>query len=341
MTPLETLPDHDRFIEACDRHRIDAADAEELWRDLAGIEPPAPAGARHPLSRSAVATMVAGTLVLSAAGMWWISLVTSAAGAPGLLALALAWVAAGTAAAELARRRALPYLDAGFALVGAAYVTVAVAAGEYLLIGSSFGSHWWGRLPVELALLGAGTAVVLRYRQSLLSMVAPTLAIWAISIDALVTGCHGWDADLADWPAWAGPAAIAGAAAVTAVALVLDRRALREWAFWPAVLADAMTVAAAVTLAVATFGAGSLGVGAAMALAGIAVLGRGMAVGRLTQIGLGAAVFWVGTIVVGSHWGDLVVACLTTLAGVTLIAGAVGLTRRSSVIEQRRRAVGR
>jgi len=93
MTPLETLPDHDRFIEACDRHRIDAADAEALWRDLGGIEPPAPTGARQHLSRSAVATMIAGTLVLSAAGMWWISLVTSAAGAPGLLALARAWVA--------------------------------------------------------------------------------------------------------------------------------------------------------------------------------------------------------------------------------------------------------
>lgn len=145
--------EHDPFVAACVRHGMEPERAEALWSDLVGLPvPPVP----RRLPRVGLAIVVAGTLVLSAAGIWWATLVTSAAGAPGLLALATAWVVAAVLAAELAHRREIPLLDALFSVVAVAYATVATATIVYLVGGSSFAAHWWGRFPIELALLGAG-----------------------------------------------------------------------------------------------------------------------------------------------------------------------------------------
>jgi len=334
------IPDHDRFLEACGRHHVARADAEELWRDLAGLEPGGPPPPAQHLSRTAMATIIAGAVVLSAAGIWWLSLVGSVAGAPGVLALALAWVAAGTAAAELAARRPAAYLDAACAAVAVAYVPVAVGAVELGLLNWRE-DRWPVRMPVEIGFLAAGCLAAWRYRRPLLSMAAPTLGAGVVLLDMLVAAAGGWGTDMGRWPAWTGPVAVAAAAALAAGPAALDRRAARDWALWPAALADAAMLLAAVVLAVASFGAGSVGVGTAVGLAGLAVLGRGVMAGRLAGIGVGSLSFWVGTIVLGSHWGNLVVACLTSVAGVSLIVGAVVLSRRIGAIEGRRSAIGR
>ena len=331
-TPGSGFGDRDRFLAACARHRIDPERAEALWLDLTGVAAPVTPGR---LSRAGLAIVVAGTLLLSAAGIWWATLVTSAAGAPGLLGLAVAWVVVATFAAELLHRRGIAFLDAAFSVIAVAYAGVAAGAVLYILGGSSFGAHWWGRAPVELTLLGAGGLALWRYRQPLLTMFAPTLAVGALAVDALVSSFDGWDRDITEWPAWAAVVAVGLAAAFTCVALALDRRAMRPAAMWPSLLADAATGGAFLGIAAAA-NAEAWGMGLAAALAGALVFARGTLVGRLAQIAIGAGMFWIGVIAVGSQWGSLAIAGLTTVAGVSMIAGAVFVSRRSELIARRR-----
>jgi hypothetical protein len=331
------VPDHDRFMAICERNGIETARADVLWRDLTE-EAAAPAPEKR-LSRTATATVVVGTVLLNAAGIWWAALVSSAAGALGLLGLAMAWVVVMTVAAELARRRAVASLDAAFSAIAVAYAAVAVGAALHMLAGSSFPTHWWGRAPLELALLGFGGLAVWRYRQPLLTMFLPTLAAGALAADALVSSVDGWDRDISQWPGWVAPAALGLAAGVTAVALGLDRRRMRAGALWPSLLADASTTGAILGIAAAA-GAGIRGIGFAAALAGAIVFARGLLVGRLAEIAIGAAIFWIGVIAVGSLWGDLAVAGLTTLAGLSMITGAVLVARRGELITRRRGVIG-
>jgi len=331
VTTPPVLPDRQRFLAICIGRGVDRAQAEAVWGDLtSGV-----GEARRGLSRPALAVVVIGAVLLTGAGVWWASLVTSAAGAPGLLALASGWILAAGLAAEVARRRAIPYLDAVLSVVAVAYFAVAVGAALYWLAGSSFATHWWGRAPVEVSVLAAGAVAVWRYRQPAVTMAAPTLAAGALLADTLVSSFDGWDRDITEWPAWAGFAALALAGLVTAAALVLDRHDRRAAALWPSLLADLATVAAIVGIAAASH-AGPRGIGVAAALAGLLVLARGAYVGRLAQLVIGAAVFWIGVITFGSTWGGLVVAALTTLAGVSMIASAIGLTRRRQLLKRRR-----
>ncbi|HUZ84762.1 MAG TPA: hypothetical protein VMU66_08710 [Gaiellales bacterium] len=327
------LESRDRFVRVCARHGVDAALADALWRDLTGVvAAPATSGR---LSRTGRAAVAAGTVLLSAAGIWWASLVNSAAGAPGLLALGLGWVVAAGVAAELARRRVIASLDAAFSVIAVAYAGVAAAAAMRMLAGSAFAAHWWGRQPVELVLLGAGGLAVWRYRQPLLTMPLPTIAAGALSADALISSFDGWDRDITRWPAWAAFAALGLAIAVTFAAVTLDRRGMRPPAMWPSLLADVATIAAVLGIAAAE-GAASTGMGLALALAAAVVFARGALVGRLAQVAIGAGIFWLGVILVGSRWGDLAIAGLTTLAGVSVIAGAVLVTRRGGLVARRR-----
>lgn len=325
------LPDHDTFVAMCARRGIDLQRADALWQDMiqgSEIE------ARRGLSRAVLGTAVIGAMLLSAAGIWWATLVTSAAGVPGLVGLALAWIVAATAAAEAGRRRMIPYVDAVASVVAVAYTGVAVGAALYSLAGSSFATHWWGRAIVESSLLAAGLLALWRYRRPLVTMAAPTVAVVALVTDALVSSFDGWDREITDWPLWVAFAGLGIAALFTAIGLVLDHRGMRSWALWPSLGADFATVAAIVGIAAAA-GAGPRGVGVASALAGLAILVRGAVVGRLTQIAIGAAVFWVGAITLGSTWGSLAVAGMTTLAGLSMIAGAILLTRRRELLTQR------
>jgi MFS family permease len=324
-------PDHDRFVAMCERRGIDLQRADALWQDLIQDSE---IGARRGLSRAVLGTAVIGAMLLSAAGIWWATLVTSAAGAPGLVGLALAWIVAATAAAEVGRRRMIPYVDAVASVVAVAYTGVVTGAVLYSLAGSSFATHWWARAIVETSILAAGLLALWRYRRPLVTMAAPTVAVVALVTDALVSSFDGWDRDITDWPLWVAFAGIVVAALFTAVGLVLDHRGMRNWALWPSLGADFATVAAIVGIAAAA-GAGPRGVGVAFALAGLAILVRGAVVGRLTQIAIGAAVFWVGAITLGSTWGSLAVAAMTTLAGLSMIAGAILLTRRRDLLTQR------
>lgn len=77
--------------------------------------------------------------------------------------------------------------------------------------------------------------------------------------------------------------------------------------------------------------------GIAVAGAGSLVFARGAAVGRVVQIAVGAVAFWGGVIMLGSRWGNLAVAGLTSLAGISLIAGAAYITRRPRLLDLRRR----
>ena len=325
--------DRDRFMAACARHRIDPERAEALWLDLTGVAAPVTPGR---LSRAGLAIVVAGTLLLSAAGIWWATLVTSAAGAPGLLGLAVAWVVVATFAAELLHRRG-------------------ISVSRRCVLGRSpWRMREWRRAPsctswadrrsvptggaeplIELTLLGAGGLALWRYRQPLLTMFAPTLAVGALAVDALVSSFDGWDRDITEWPAWAAVVAVGLAAAFTSVALALDRRAMRPAAMWPSLLADAATAGAFLGIAAAA-DAEAWGMGLAAALAGALVFARGTLVGRLAQIAIGAGMFWIGVIAVGSQWGSLAIAGLTTVAGVSMIAGAVFVSRRSELIARRR-----
>jgi len=329
--------DHDRFVGICALHGIEVTRADALWRDLTEEDVAAAPGRR--LSRTGTATVIAGTVLLSVAGIWWAALVSSAAGAPGLFGLATAWVVAMGLAAELAHRRSVASLDAAFSAIAVAYAAVAVGAATYTLAGSSFAMHWWGRLPVELAVLGFGGLALWRYRQPLLTMFLPTLAAGALALDALVSSADGWNRELTEWPSWTALAALALAAGFTVVAVSLDRRTMRAEALWPSLLADAFTTAAILGIAAAA-GAGARGMGLAAALAGAVVFARGLLVGRLAEIGVGAAIFWIGVIVVGSLWGNLAVAGLTTLAGLSMITGAAFVARRGELIRRRRGETG-
>lgn len=287
------------------------------------------------MSRSALALVVIGAVLLSGAGIWWATVVTSAAGAPGLLVLAVGWIVAAGLAAEVAHHRGIRYLDGILSVIAVAYTGVAVGALLYWAVGSSFAGHWWGRGLVEASVLAAGAFAVWRYREPLVTMAIPTLAAGVLVVDALVSSFDGWDRDITEWPAWMVFTALALAGLVTAVAVVLDRREWRAAALWPSLLADLLTGAAIVGIAAARH-AGPRGIGVALALAGLLVLARGAYVGRLAQLVIGAAVFWIGVITFGSTWGGAVVAALTTLAGISMIAGAIGLTRRRRLITQRR-----
>ena len=319
-------------MDVCARHGVEPALADTLWRDLTAERVPVSKGR---LSRTGRATIVAGSVLVSAAGIWWIALVSEAAGALGLLVLASVWVVVMTLAAELAHRRAVALLDAALSVVAVAYSAVVVGATMYLVVGSSFATHWWGRLPVELAVLGFGGLALWRYRQPLVTMFMPTLAVGVLAVDALVSSVDGWDHDLSDWPRWTAVAGVGLAAGFTAVAVGLDRRRMREVALWPSLLADATTAGAILGIAAAA-GAGASGIGLAAALAGAIVLARGLFVGRLTEIAIGAAIFWIGVIMVGSIWGSLAIAALTTLAGLSMITGAVLVARRGELIRRRR-----
>jgi hypothetical protein len=322
------FPDRELFLAACVGRGIDPAQAEAVWRDLTsggGAEE------KRGLSRSALAIVVIGAVLLSGAGIWWATLVTSAAGAPGLFVFALGWIAAAGMAAEAARRRGVRYLDGVLSVIAVAYAGVAVAAGLYSLAGSSFASHWWGRAPVEAFVLAAGVVAAWRYREPVVTMAMPTLAAGLLMIDTVVSSFGGWDRDITEWPAWTAFAALALAGLVTGTALVLDRRGDRVEALWPALLADFLTVAAIIGIAAGRH-AGPRGIGMAAAIAGLLVLTRGVSVARLAQLVIGAGVFWFGVITFGSTWGGAVVAALTTLAGVSMIAGAVGLTRRRRLL---------
>lgn len=330
------FPDRERFLAVCAGRGIDPAQAEGVWRDLTsgGGE------ARRGLSRSALAIVVIGAVLLSGAGVWWATLVTSAAGAPGLVVLALGWILAAGVAAEAARRREIRYLDAVLSLIAVAYTGVAVGAGLYALAGETFDQHWWGRAPVEASLLAAGAIAVWRYRQPVVTMAIPTVAAGALMVDTLVSSFGGWDRDITKWPFWAAFAALALAALATALALGLDRRGWREEALWPSLLADFLTVAAIIGIAAGRH-AGPRGIGVAAAIAGLLILTRGLYSGRLAQLVIGAAVFWIGVITLGSTWGSLAVALLTTLAGVSMIASAISLTRRRRLLIQRRHPANR
>ena len=326
------FPDRERFLAVCVGRGIDPSQAEGVWRDLTSA---GGAEATRGLSRSALAVVVIGAVLLSGAGVWWATLVTSAAGAPGLLVLALGWVAAAGLAAEIARHRAVRYLDGVFSLIAVAYTGVAMGALLYSGAGSSFASHWWGRAPVEASLFVAGAVAVWRYREPLVTLAIPTVAGGVLMVDALVSSFGGWDRDITEWPAWAAFAALGLAGLVTCGALMLDRRDWRAAALWPSLLADFLTVAAIVGVAAGN-DAGPRGVGVAAALAGLLILTRGVYVGRLAELVIGAAVFWIGVITFGSTWGSGVVAALTTLAGVSMIASAVGLTHRRQLLIRRR-----
>ena len=333
--------DHDQFVEVCGRRGIEPERAEAVWRDMVGtLQAPA---ARRGLSRPALGAAVIGAILLSAAGIWWATLVTSAVGAPGLLALAVAWIACSLGTAEIVRRRAIPYLDALVALIAVAYAGVAVGTVVYLLAGSSFGSHWWGRAPVELVLLAAGSFAWWRYRRPLVGMAVPTFAGAAVVVDTVVSSFGGWDRDITDWPLWMAPVALGVAALIAGFATGLDRRGLRAEAMWPSLLADGMSISAIVGIAAAAHAA-QRGAGAAIALAGLTILVRGGLGGRLAQLGIGGLTFWIGIITLGSVWGELAVAGLTTLAGLSLIAGAIVLSRRKDLLRQglswRRRSRG-
>jgi hypothetical protein len=326
-------PGHDQFLTACARHQIDAARAEELWRDLFAAAA-APAGRARELSRPAIATVIAGSLLLSGAGLWWVGLISGHAGTGGVLAFAVCWVAVFAALAEYTHRSRVAYVDAAFAVVAVAYVPLAIGAAEDLVLGQIF-NHWWGRLPIELGLLLAAAAAARRFLRPLLTMLPVAIAGGALAADGLVSSFDGWDTDITGWPGWSAFLALGIAAVATTVAVRLDRRGRRETAFWPALLADSWTLGAMVGIAVAVR-AGTAGAGIAVATAGSVVFARGVAVGRLVQITVGAVAFWVGVIMLGSRWGDLAVAGLTSLAGISLIAGAVYITRRPRLLDLRR-----
>ncbi len=294
---------------------------------------------RRGLSRSALAIVVIGAVLLSGAGIWWATLVTSAAGAPGLLVLALGWIVAAGLAAEVARRRGMLYVDGLLSVVAVAYTGVAVGAVLYGLSGDSFAAHWWGRAPVEASVLVVGAVAVWRYREPIVTMALPTMAAGVLMVDTLVSSFGGWDRDITEWPATAGFAALALAGLATGIALALDHREWRAEALWPSLLADVLTVAAMVGLAAAE-NAGSRGIGVAAALAGLLILARGVYVGRLAQLGIGAGVFWIGVITFGSTWGGAVVAVLTTLAGISMIVSAIVLTHRRQILSARRPPAG-
>ena len=326
------FPDREHFLAACIRRGVDPSKAEEVWLDLTAA---GGGEARRGLSRSAVATVVIGAVLVSGAGIWWATLVTSAAGAPGLLVLAAGWIVAAGVAAEVARRRAFPFLDAVFSIVGVAYTGVAVGAALYSLAGSQFLVHWWGRAPIEAAILAAGAFAAWRYRQPVVTMAIPAAAAGAFGIDALVSSFGGWDRDITAWPSWAAFAVLGLAGLTTGIALALDRRDLRAEALWPSLLADFLTILSTAAIAAARH-AGPRGIGIAAVLAGVTILTRGAYLGRLAQLVIGAGVFWIGVITFGSAWGGVVVGALTTVAGLSMIATAIGLTRRRQVLARRR-----
>jgi hypothetical protein len=321
------------FLAACARRGVPPATSEAVWDDLAVSEPSA---AGRGLTRGAAASIVAGALLLCAAGAWWASLVHSAAGAPGLAAFAAVVVALLVLGAETARRRALAPVDAALAVAASAYAVLAAFAVEELVVRGQPAAHWPGRLVLEVVLLAAGVAAAWRYGQPALTLLPVAVASGALCGDALISAVDGWDRDISEWPAWTAAAAVALAVAATAVALALDRARLRAAAFWPSLLADATTLAAATGIAAAR-GAGPVGSGAALAFAGALVLARGAAVDRLVQVGIGAVAFWLGAIMAATRLGGVAVAAVTSVAGITLIGGAVLAARR----RRRRADVGR
>jgi hypothetical protein len=318
--------EHGEFIEACDHAGIDRAKSAEAWRELAGER-------RHRgLARTPLAALLVGMVLLSAANIWWARLLYDRAGASGLAVFGFAWTAVFVAVAELGRRSGRPQIAAAFGAIAVAYLPLGIGA-TLELAGFDLGGGWLdGRALLELIVFAAAVAVVYRYREPILTMLPATLAGVALVGEAILAPFGTGDPHMG-----AGLCALAVAAIVSAAVVGADRRRLRDWAFWPALAADVFTVAGTAVIVADRLPDRPLAGGIAFALAGIAIVTRGLVGGRLAQLATGTVTFWVGVLMATSDQGAFATAAVLTLAGASLIGGTVLLVRRRDLLERQRR----
>src|SRR5689334_15982987 len=101
MSRASTPLDHDQFVDVLTRHAVPAGEAHAMWREPTA----APPGPGTGPSRVAFASLLAGMVMLGAAGIWWATLIFDAFGGWGLVAFGFVWLAVAGVAAEVARRR--------------------------------------------------------------------------------------------------------------------------------------------------------------------------------------------------------------------------------------------
>ncbi len=234
--------DRATFLEAARRRGIDAEAAAALHDDLYGADEPkrlsrggTDFGNRNRLSRTVSVLVGVGTLALIGAHAWWSTDGYESLGVGIVLALTLIWQAGFLVAAEWTRRRGYGRHEESFAAIDVFYTPHTVYSLERA-VGVNFRWHdfddfypWvsGGWVFMELVAIAAALLALVRYRRPLL-MLPLTLFVGFLAMDGATRAFGGWDDERA-----VEHVVLAVGVVALVVAVTLDYRGWRRFAFWP------------------------------------------------------------------------------------------------------------
>lgn len=233
-----------RFLAEAETLGIESGRAGALYSRLFEPPPPTDVSLLSPrtgrledasaLSRMVEVAIGLGVTLLIGAHAWWTTGGYEELGFGLVLSLTLVWMAAFSAAAEIAHRRGYRALTGGFAAVVAFYAPLAVYSLERLL-GVEFQREYrdfypWiseGWVVMELTAIAIAALLLVRYRRPFQTLpVCLFVGFLSMDLGARLVGIeHYGDALESLVLAVGGALAIAG--------LVLDHRGWRRFAFWP------------------------------------------------------------------------------------------------------------
>jgi hypothetical protein len=235
--------DQERFLTEADSVGIERDKALALFERLSAAEPKSelsrdgtPFGFQTGLSRTVQVFIGLGVLLVIGAHAWWSTQGYEAMGIGIVLALTLIWQVGFLAAAEWARRAGHGLLESGFAAIVAFYTPLTIYSIERLFGADFDGNQFrdfypWissGWVFMEIGSIAVAAALLYRYRKPLLTFPL-TLFIGFLLMDgtARLVGDGLDDEDTMKW------VVLAGGIVIGLVAVFLDYRGWRRFAFWP------------------------------------------------------------------------------------------------------------